>query len=121
MDKKNVFGTLEWASHNENFINGCLHDCLYCYSKEMAIRFKRKIASEWHIEEVREHCLLKTIKKYPGQIMFPSSHDITPNKISDSVYFIKKILESGHQGILIFIMTVMSVTKLRPKFKSKNI
>ena len=33
---KRLFGTKEWADVNFNFINGCTHDCKYCYSKEMA-------------------------------------------------------------------------------------
>ena len=49
--EKQVFGTYEWAVSNANFINGCFHNCKYCYSKEMAIRFKRKTASNWELEE----------------------------------------------------------------------
>ena len=37
-----VFGTYEWAVKNFNIVSGCSHNCKYCYSKEMAIRFKRK-------------------------------------------------------------------------------
>lgn len=35
-------GTKEWADTNVNIYSGCKHDCKYCYSKRMAIRFGRK-------------------------------------------------------------------------------
>lgn len=60
---KEVFGTLEWAAKNANFVSGCTHDCKYCYSKEMAIRFKRKTAKNWKEEEIREDSLRKKFKK----------------------------------------------------------
>jgi len=34
-------GTQEWAASNVNIQDGCEHDCLYCYAKIMAIRYKR--------------------------------------------------------------------------------
>jgi len=50
---KQVFGTTEWATHNENCINGCSHDCKYCYSKSMAIQYKRKTPENWQDEELK--------------------------------------------------------------------
>ncbi|MCP3681324.1 MAG: hypothetical protein GY861_01415, partial [bacterium] len=29
----NVSGTFEWAKYTVNFIDGCKHDCKYCYAK----------------------------------------------------------------------------------------
>jgi DNA repair photolyase len=100
MNKK-VFGTLEWASHNENFINGCLHDCLYCYSKEMAIRFKRKDTFSWHIEKVNPEKLLKPAKKYDGRVMVPSSHDITPGNLFDTIQFLTKLASVGNSLLIV--------------------
>lgn len=98
---KQVFGTYEWAVENANFINGCSNNCKYCYSREMAIRFKRKTAENWNIEEVNFIQLKKKIKKANGFIMFPSSHDITPVNLSYSLVFLKKLLDAGNNVLIV--------------------
>jgi len=100
-NKKEVFGTYEWAVENANFINGCQHDCKYCYSKEMAIRFKRKTTDNWNQEEVNLVQLKKKAKKADGYIMFPSSHDITPINLKYTVSFLRKLLEAGNNVLIV--------------------
>ena len=90
---KQVFGTYEWAVENANFISGCAHNCKYCYSKEMAIRFKRKTSKNWEKEEINAAQLIKKVKKVDGLIMYPSSHDITPINLQYSITFLQKLLE----------------------------
>lgn len=98
---KQVFGTYEWAVENANFISGCSNNCKYCYSREMAIRFKRKTTENWHIEEVNITQLNKKVKKVDGFIMFPSSHDITPVNLLNSIVFLKKLLEAGNNILIV--------------------
>ena len=99
--KKQVFGTLEWASYNENYISGCAHDCRYCYSKEMAIRFKRKKASTWQDEKINKNKLSGNAKKYDGKVMFPSSHDITPTNLDSSIFYLEKLLSVDNDILLV--------------------
>ena len=42
---KPVSGTKEWADRNENCLDGCSHDCKYCYAKAMAVWAVRFIGS----------------------------------------------------------------------------
>ncbi|WP_449040134.1 radical SAM protein [Parabacteroides goldsteinii] len=98
---KHVFGTYEWAVENANFISGCSNNCKYCYSREMAIRFKRKTTENWHIEEVNQVQLEKKVKKVDGFIMFPSSHDITPVNLSSSIIFLRKLLAAGNNILIV--------------------
>ena len=100
-NEKQVFGTYEWAVENANFINGCFHNCKYCYSKEMAIRFKRKTTINWEQEEVNYIQLEKKVKKVDGYIMFPSSHDITPENLKYSLKFLKKLLDAGNDVLVV--------------------
>lgn len=100
-NNKQVFGTYEWAVGNANFISGCNHNCKYCYSKEMAIRFKRKTPNNWKIEEINQKQYRTKVKKVDGLIMFPSSHDITPLNLSYSISFLKGILESGNKVLIV--------------------
>lgn len=98
---KQVFGTTEWATANANFINGCFHDCKYCYSKEMAIRFKRKTPDNWKDEVVNEVQLERKFRKNEGYVMFPSSHDITPENLDFSIHFLGNILKPGNQVLIV--------------------
>jgi len=76
--KRITLGTKEWASSNINIISGCSHDCRYCYARKMAIRFKRKTEETWKIMELNNEKLCLNFKKRKGRVMFPTSHDITP-------------------------------------------
>ncbi|MCD7900251.1 MAG: radical SAM protein [Bacteroides sp.] len=98
---KQVFGTYEWAVENANFINGCSNNCKYCYSREMAIRFKRKTSENWSTEEINYNQFNKKIKKVDGFIMFPSSHDITPVNLPSTIIFLKKLLEAKNNILIV--------------------
>ena len=74
-------GTQEWSVKTVNCCTGCSHDCRYCYAKGMALRFNQITEGEWPLERIREKDVIKRQKKYNGQVMFPSSHDITPNNL----------------------------------------
>ena len=95
-----LFGTKEWAPNNFNFMNGCSNNCVYCYAKEMAIRFKRKIHDTWEIEEPvsMDH---KSYGRKEGAIMLPSSHDITPGNIGIAVEVIGRLLSSGNELLIV--------------------
>nr|MDO8085257.1 hypothetical protein [Candidatus Sigynarchaeum springense] len=100
--KKITSGTKEWADHNVNLIDGCAHDCKYCYAKKMAIRFKRKTEATWKVMAVRQHDVDKGYRKKTGRVMFPTSHDIVP----DEPYFdacmtvLRKLLEAGNDVLV---------------------
>jgi DNA repair photolyase len=119
---KQVFGTYEWAVKNANFINGCKHDCKYCYSKEMAIRFKRKTPLNWQDEEVNFPQLEKKIKKVEGYIMFPSSHDITPENLTYSIQFLDKLLKAENKVLIVskpHLNIIETICKTFSIYKSK--
>jgi DNA repair photolyase len=99
--EKQVFGTTEWAVKNANFIKGCNHDCKYCYSKAMGIRFKRKTSANWEVEEVNTDKINKKVKKVDGFIMFPSSHDITPINLNYSITFLNNLLTAGNKILIV--------------------
>ncbi len=117
-NNKQVFGTNEWAVQNANFIRGCYHDCKYCYSKEMAIRFKRKTSQNWKIEDVNHSNLSKRWKKVNGQIMFPSSHDITPINLSYSITFLQNLLESGNDVLIVTKPHFEVIKEICERFKN---
>lgn len=117
---KSAFGTYEWASYNANFISGCKHDCKYCYSKEMAIRFKRKTNRNWRNEEVRKEILLKPFRKKSGTIMYPSSHDIHPDRLNQSLIFLENILSHGNNVLVVSKPHYDCIKKICAQFDRKK-
>ena len=109
---KCVFGTYEWAAETVNIINGCKHDCKYCYSKSMAIRFKRKTADNWKNEEVRTNGALKYSKKVDGTIMYPSTHDIHPDNLEYHISFIRRLLEHGNSLLIVSKPHIKSINEI---------
>jgi DNA repair photolyase len=117
----------EWEAHEcslytLNFITGCINDCKYCDSKEMSIRYKRSTPESWKDENVRASDLLKKIKKYEGRVMFPSSHDIRPEHLAENRIFLKHILESGNEVLIVTkpnLVCIKSICKVFEKYKDK--
>lgn len=120
---KDVFGTQEWATHNANFINGCKHDCKYCYSKAMAIRFGRKTPGTWKNEVVRKNVLNRRFRKLDGRIMFPSSHDIHPVHLDEAIEFLGNILISKNKVLIVSKPHLICIKRICDEFTNykKNI
>ncbi|MHA2000264.1 MAG: radical SAM protein [Promethearchaeota archaeon] len=95
-------GTKEWADTNVNIIDGCSHDCRYCYAKKMAIRFKRKTPDSWKDMEIRWKDVNKNYLKRKGRIMFPTSHDLVPEEpfFSASMRVLEKLLKPGNEVLV---------------------
>ena len=98
---KSVSGTMEWATININFINGCAHDCKYCYAKANAVRFKRKTRDNWKQEEVRFDKLVPTVKPKDGYTMFLSSHDISLENHKHALTVLDVLLNKGHRVMIV--------------------
>jgi len=99
--KRKNHGTLEWSVKTVNCCTGCSHDCLYCYAKGMAVRFKQVTSEQWSLERIRPADVSKRHKKYDGQVMFPSSHDITPGNIDACMEVLKNLLDVGNQVLVV--------------------
>ena len=93
-------GTKEWASSNVNIINGCSHNCAYCYAKKMAIRFNRKSKDNWKDMELNDRACSHNFKKRKGRIMFPSSHDIVPKFKEECFQVLNKLICAGNSVLI---------------------
>lgn len=101
MAKKKT-GTREWAEVNVNIITGCEHRCRYCYAAEMAKRFGRIAAlDEWGTPQLRPEEVARKRKKVKGRIMFPTSHDITPQFLDECVTVLRKLLAAGNEVLIV--------------------
>ena len=99
--RKRNNGTREWAAKTVNCCTGCSHDCLYCYAKWMALRFGQMAVSEWASERIRQHHVTRKHPKYPGRVMFPSSHDITPTNLSACLQVLDNLLKVGNEVLVV--------------------
>lgn len=106
------FGTYEWADSTINIINGCGHNCKYCFSREMASRFKRKDPNSWKDEELNLRQFTQRIPQKDGIIMFPSTHDITPDNIQHTLPFIVRLLERGNRILIVSKPHLECVTRI---------
>ena len=118
--EKNVFGTYEWAAKTVNVINGCSHNCKYCYAKAMAVRFKRKTIDNWQIEEVNLKQLKMKRRKTDGHVMFPSTHDITPANIKYSIELLKNLVDAGNKVLIVTKPHFEVIKEICEKFQSNK-
>ena len=94
-------GTSEWSVKTVNCCTGCSHDCVYCYAKEMGTRFGWVTPNLWPLERIRQKDVDAIYKKYDGQVMFPSSHDITPNNINACEIVLGRLLDAGNKVLVV--------------------
>ena len=97
-----ISGTKEWSVQSVNILRGCSHNCRYCYARQMACRFKQ-IGSpdQWRRPVLKEHEVRKRRRRVEGTIMFPSTHDITPEFLGPCLEVIGKILEAGNRLLIV--------------------
>ena len=93
-------GTKQWAPCSENCIKGCQNDCLYCYARKGAVRFKQKTVENWHIEEYNPKSA-GHMRKHKGRIMFPTSHDLHMQTRDWWLPFLKGLLETGNDVLIV--------------------
>jgi len=100
--QKTVFGTKEWSVASVNCVTGCSHDCRYCYARYNATsRFHRMSKDEWQHMRVREQDIRKKRPAYQGTVMFPTTHDITPEVLSPCLAVLVRLLEAGNSVLVV--------------------
>lgn len=106
-------GTQEWADINYNIARGCPHNCLYCYARANALRFKQiNSREEWNTETINFKAVNKKWVKRNGVIMFPTTHDITPTNLDACIIALKNILTPGNKVLIVSKPHISCVQKL---------
>jgi DNA repair photolyase len=67
----------------------------------MGTRFGWTTQKTWPLEQVRQKDVDKIYKKYDGQVMFPSSHDITPNNLNACEIVLGRLLDAGNNVLVV--------------------
>lgn len=100
---KEISGTKEWSVESVNCVTGCSHDCRYCYARFDAVkRYKRvKKAADWPNMVVRMKDVRKPRKKAKGTVMFPTTHDITPEVLQPCLRVIENLVSAGNKVLVV--------------------
>jgi len=99
MTQKNT-GVQEWAEKSVNIQYGCEHNCRYCYARKMAARFNRIPAEGWDHPIKKQHFWNTSLPRNT-QVMFPSTHDITPNNLDMSIGVILSLLNRNNKVLIV--------------------
>jgi len=89
------------TAHNVNCIDGCSHDCRYCYARAAAVRVKRRTVADWHEMRPRAHEIDKRRRKLDGRVMFPTTHDITPETFGSCAKVLGELLRAGNEVLVV--------------------
>jgi DNA repair photolyase len=121
--KKDIRGTQEWSVKDFNCVTGCLHNCKYCYARGIALDYNQIKKDEWPFERIRAKDVeIRHRKKYDGQIMFPSSHDITPNNLDACITKLRNLLIPGNRVLIVskpHMECIEKICELLLDFKSQ--
>jgi len=99
---KRLTGTREWSDSSVNIQMGCEHSCRYCYARYNAVKFRKWCTDEqWLEPSIIQSKVKQTYLKRPGVVMFPTTHDITPRNLSESICVLGKLLNAGNKVLLV--------------------
>jgi DNA repair photolyase len=96
-----VTGTKEWAAKTINCCTGCSNNCRYCYARSIGLRFGWTSYQDWGNCHVRPADVAKKHRKYDGRVMFPSSHDMTPENFQPCHTVLGNLLEAGNEVLVV--------------------
>ena len=95
-------GTKEWAVTNVNIQLGCENGCRYCYARYNAVVFRKWCTAEQWLDPVTVISRVsRSYLKRSGVVMYPSTHDITPRNLEDSICVLRKLLKAGNKVLLV--------------------
>lgn len=98
---KNNGGVSEWSKKPINFCTSCPANCRYCYAKHIAVRFKQVKEEDWGNMKVREKDVRKKHRNYGTRVMIPSSHDIVPQNLTESLTVLENLLSVGNEVLIV--------------------
>jgi DNA repair photolyase len=119
---KRAFGFQEWAGKTYNICTGCENDCLYCWAKERAYRFKQVERSKWKKPTLRRHDVDRKHRPYGVRVAFPSTHDIFPSNIEAYLSVLGNLLAAGNEVLIVSkprVECIRAICEAAKDFKEK--
>ena len=111
--------TNEQKTTNINCVEGCSHNCRYCYGRLSAVeRFKRMNREDRKNMQVREGEVEKGRGKRKNLVRFPSTHDITPEVLEPCLTVLGKLIDAGNEVIIVSKPHKESIEAICEKFQA---
>ncbi|KAH3759534.1 radical SAM protein [Pelomyxa schiedti] len=104
-------GAFEWAACTASCVTGCKHECRYCYARHDALRRQGITAARWREPVVNWEEVNKPRRLENGSVMFPATHDITPDVLEPCMIVLTKLLQAGNK-VLIVLKPHIEVVKV---------
>ena len=101
---RKISGTQEWSVASVNCVLGCPHRCLYCYASARAVKFGQCPSREaWgtSYHRLRPEEVRRRRKHEGGRVMFPTTHDITPDFFGPCMDVVDNILRAGNDILIV--------------------
>ena len=114
-----ISGTREWATHELNIVLGCEHRCRYCYARSMADQYDRiESYDEWGdtYNHPNKAEINKGRRKRTGTVMFPTTHDITPQFLEPCIEVLHKLLDVGNRVLIVTKPHMICIERLCQEF-----
>ena len=117
MVKKRISGTREWAVANIDCCTGCSHGCRYCYARYKAVVKEQKVdKADWRSVLIRNEDVEKNYGRYPGQVMFPTTHDIVEENLGACMTVLENLLAAGNQVLIVSKPTLSCIAQICERF-----
>lgn len=119
--KKTIRGTKEWAVAEINCCCGCSHGCRYCYARyDLVERKKYVTADEWAECQIIDEDVERQQLLYPGQVMFPTEHDIVPENLDACISVIRNLLVAGNRVLIVSKPHLLCISRLCSEFAANK-
>lgn len=93
-------GFREWARNSYNIAQGCAHNCKYCVQRRCGVRHGDVPSPKaWSNERLKD--VMPKVRFFPGGVMFPSAHDITPPLLAGSIAALKELLGAQNDVLIV--------------------
>jgi hypothetical protein len=96
-------GAGEWAMVSYNIAVGCPHNCIYCYARGNARHFNWIPSLEdWPNMRLIPERVAEAADKFCGtSVMYPSTHDITPEILPQALQTLRGLLGGGNSVLFV--------------------
>lgn len=120
-NRKSIRGTREWAVAEINCCLGCSHGCRYCYARYDQVERRGIVTPEqWGSCTVLGEELVKKQPQYPGQVMFPTAHDIVPENLDVCLTFLRNLLDAGNRVLVVSKPHLTCVRRICAEFSDER-
>lgn len=115
--KRQISGTKEWAVAEINCSIGCPYNCRYCYARLAALK-NGSIASvdEWTQSRIIDSAIDAVHPVYPGQVMFPTAHDISEDNLDAAMQVVGNLLDTGNHVLIVSKPSVSCIERMCDRF-----